>query len=194
MGAVANDSCPEGTSLDPSTGECEGPPSCSDSQGQDAPFPQGPVPDDGQSLGASRLSCNKSNHCEVLSGYRASGGSMIKDSFYTGEDCVGNPDDYSDCSYYGSCDGQTPPEPEDLEDPWDGCTKPYVDSAFVCREDTDGDGKPNPDAPYDDKAICDHDSSGKFSCRLGSFDKDEPTRPTEPTEPTEPDGDVSHGG
>ncbi|MEZ8297355.1 hypothetical protein AB6D11_26535 [Vibrio splendidus] len=165
--------------------------SCSDSKGKDAPFPQSPVPDDGQSLGSSRLSCNTGNHCEVLSGYRVSGGSMIKDSFYTGEDCVGNPNDYTDCPYYGSCGGQTPPEPDDLEDPWDGCTKPYVDSAFVCREDTDGDGKPNHDAPYDDGAYCDHDSSGKFSCSGGSFDKD---KPTDPVKPTEPDGDVSHGG
>lgn len=169
----------------------QAPETCEDKKGKDAPFPQGPVPDDGQSLGSSRLSCNTGNHCEILSGYRASNGSMVKDSFYTGEDCVGNPDDYTDCPYYGSCDGQTPPEEEDLEDPWDGCTKPYVDSAFVCREDTDGDGKPNPDAPYDDGAYCDHDSSGKFSCSGGSFDKD---KPTGPVEPTEPDGDVSHGG
>ncbi|MEZ8202357.1 hypothetical protein [Vibrio splendidus] len=182
--------CPSGQVRNPNTGLCETP-TCSDSKGKDGPFPQGPVPDDGQSLGASRLSCDTGIMCEVLSGYRASNGSMIKDSFYTGEDCVGNPDDYSDCPYYGSCDGQTPPEPDDLEDPWNGCTKPYVDSAFVCRQDTDGDGYPNPDAPYDDKAICDHDSSGKFSCRLGSFDKD---KPTDPIEPTEPDGDVSHGG
>lgn len=167
------------------------PPSCSDVQGQDAPFPQGAVPDDGQSLGASRLSCSTSNMCEVLSGYRASGGSMIKDSFYTGEDCVGSSDDYANCQYYGGCGGGTPPEPDDLEDPWDGCTKPYVDSAFVCRGDTDGDGRPNPDAPYDDGAYCDHDSSGKFSCSGGSYDKDEPT---DPIEPTEPDGDISHGG
>ncbi|MEZ9204956.1 hypothetical protein AB4151_21605 [Vibrio splendidus] len=190
---AANDdlTCENGSIWDPITQSCPPNENCPDLQGQDAPFPQGPVPDDGQSLGSSRLSCDISNKCEVLSGYRASGGSMIKDSFYTGKDCVGNPEDYADCSYYGSCDGGTPPEPEDLEDPWEGCTKPYVDSAFVCREDTDGDGKPNPDAPYDDKAICDHDSSGKFSCRLGSFDKDEPT---DPIEPTEPDGDVSHGG
>ncbi|MDH5922966.1 hypothetical protein L8R85_18225 [Vibrio splendidus] len=166
-------------------------PTCNDEKGKDAPFPSGPVPDDGQSLGSSRMSCNTSNMCEVLSGYRASNGSMVKDSFYTGEDCVGNANDYANCPYYGSCDGQTPPDEEDLEDPWDGCTKPYVDSAFVCREDTDGDGKPNPDAPYDDGAYCDHDSSGKFSCSGGSFDKD---KPTDPVEPTEPDGDISHGG
>lgn len=183
--------CPSQTALNPETGKCEPPLECSEYQGQDAPFPQGAVPDDGQSLGASRLSCDTNYMCEVLSGYRASNGAMIKDSFYTGEDCVGNSDDYADCPYYGSCNGQIPPEPDDLEDPWNGCTKPYVDSAFVCREDTDGDGYPNPDAPYDDKAICDHDSSGKFSCRLGSFDKDEPI---DPIEPTEPDGDVSHGG
>lgn len=164
-------------------------PVCEDLKGSDAPFPSGSVPDDGQSLGSSRLSCDTSKMCEVLSGYRASGGSMIKDSFYTGKDCVGNPEDYADCSYYGSCNGGTPPEPEDLEDPWEGCTKPYVDSAFVCREDTDGDGKPNPDAPYDDGAYCDHDSSGKFVCSGGSFDKD---KPTDPVEPTEPDGDISN--
>ena len=185
-------SCPSGTVLNPDSGKCEDiPVGCSTSQGKDAPFPQGPVPDDGQSLGSSRLSCDTSNHCEVLSGYRASNGSMIKDSFYTGEDCVGNENDYSNCPYYGSCDGKTPPEPDALEDPWDGCTKPYVDSAFVCREDTDGDGKPNTDAPYDDKAICEHDSSGKFSCVLGSYDDREPV---DPIAPTEPDGDVSHGG
>ncbi|WP_086969830.1 hypothetical protein [Vibrio coralliirubri] len=182
--------CPSGQERNPNTGVCEQP-TCSNSKGKDAPFPQGPVPNDGESLGASRLSCDTGVMCEVLSGYRAANGSMIKDSFYTGEDCVGNQNDYANCPYYGSCDGQTPPEPEDLENPWEGCTKPYVDSAFVCREDTDGDGKPNPDAPYDDGAYCDHDSSGKFVCSGGSFDKD---KPTEPVEPTEPDGDVSHGG
>ncbi|MCC4856532.1 hypothetical protein LMH78_12020 [Vibrio lentus] len=185
--------CPVNTVYNVTTKQCESetPTNCADEKGKDAPFPQGPVPDDGQSLGSSRLSCDSGNSCEVLSGYRASNGSMIKDSFYTGENCVGTPDDYEDCPYYGSCDGQTPPDEEDLEDPWDGCSKPYVDSAFVCREDTDGDGKPNPDAPYDDGAYCDHDSSGKFSCSGGSFDKD---KPTDPVEPTEPDGDVSHGG
>ncbi|CAK3024844.1 hypothetical protein [Vibrio crassostreae] len=165
--------------------------SCSDSKGKDAPFPQGPLPDDDLSMGASRLSCNTGNMCEVLSGYRAANDRIIKDSFYTGEDCVGNSNDYANCPYYGSCDGQSPPEPDDLEEPWNGCKKPYIDQPFVCREDTDGDGRPNPDAPYDDAAICDYDSSGKFSCRLGSFDND---KPTDPIEPTEPDGDVSHGG
>lgn len=164
-------------------------PTCADEQGKDAPFPSGPVPDDGQSLGASRLSCNTSNMCEVLSGYRASNGSMIKDSFYTGENCVGSEPDYANCPYYGGCGGETPPEPDDLEDPWEGCSKPYVDSAFVCREDTDGDGRPNPDAPYDDGAYCDHDSSGKFSCKGGSYDKEEPT---DPSKPTEPDGEISN--
>ncbi len=179
--------CPNGQQLSPD-GICEAP-SCSDRQGEDAPFPQGPVPDDGNSLGASRLSCNTGTMCEVLSGYRVSSGSMIKDSFYTGEDCVGSEGDYADCPYYGSCDGETPPEPDDLEEPWNGCEKPFVDSAFVCREDTDGDGRPNPDAPYDDGAYCDHDSSGKFSCTGGSYDKEEPT---DPSKPTEPDGEISN--
>ncbi|WP_146449888.1 hypothetical protein [Vibrio kanaloae] len=187
---AAASACPDGSSNQ--GGFCEeAPTSCPDEQGKDAPFPSGPLPDDGLSMGASRLSCDTGKMCEVLSGYRAANDRIIKDSFYTGEDCVGEPNDYANCPYYGSCDGQTPPDEEDLEDPWPGCTKPYVDSPFVCREDTDGDGKPNPDAPYDDAAICDYDSSGKFSCRLGSFDKDEPT---DPIEPTEPDGDVSHGG
>lgn len=180
--------CPPGYTLN-SDGVCVKIPTCSDSKGKDAPFPQGPVPDDGQSLGASRLSCDTGIMCEVLSGYRVANGNMIKDSFYTGEDCVGEPNDYADCPYYGSCDGQTPPEPDDLEDPWEDCSKPYVDSAFVCREDTDGDGRPNPDAPYDDGAYCDYDSSGKFSCTGGSYDKD---TPTDPSEPTEPDGDISN--
>ncbi|MEZ8360839.1 hypothetical protein AB6C40_11175 [Vibrio splendidus] len=187
--------CPSGQALNPENGKCEDiPVGCSASKGKDAPFPQGPLPDDGLSMAASRLSCNTGNMCEVLSGYRAANDRIIKDSFYTGEDCVGNPNDYANCPYYGSCDGQTPPEPDDLEEPWDGCVKPYIDQPFVCREDTDGDGRPNSDAPYDDKAICEHDSSGKFSCVLGSFDDREPTQPTDPIEPTEPDGDVSHGG
>ncbi|CAK2011931.1 Methyl-accepting chemotaxis protein [Vibrio crassostreae] len=193
---IGSEQCPDGQELNPLTGKCEYPlpppdDSCSDEKGKDAPFPQGPLPDDGLSMGASRLSCDTGKMCEVLSGYRAANDRIIKDSFYTGEDCVGNSNDYANCPYYGSCDGQSPPEPDDLEEPWNGCKKPYIDQPFVCREDTDGDGRPNPDAPYDDAAICDYDSSGKFSCRLGSFDND---KPTDPIEPTEPDGDVSHGG
>lgn len=179
-------SCPSNTEMNPSSGICEEP-TCDLLSGKDAPWPSGPVPDDGKGMGASRQSCDTSNRCEVLSGYRAANGSMVKDSFYTGADCPAD-GDYSQCPYYGGC-GSGGEQP-DLEDPYEGCKKPYVESPFVCPKDTDGDGKPNPDAPFDDKAICEHDSSGKFSCRLGSYDLASPD--PLPTTPTEPDIDIDN--
>ncbi|NOH96291.1 hypothetical protein [Vibrio sp. 99-70-13A1] len=172
-------------------GLCEEPPldECAELKGDDAPFPSGPVPDDGLAITASRLYCVLGSRCEALKGYRAVNGSLVRDAFYTGEHCP--PDgDYEQCQYFGGCGGETPPDEEEIDEPFAGCKKPYVESPFVCPKDTDGDGIPNEDAEFDDAANCEHDSSGKFSCSGGSFDNI-PTDPTTPTEPTDPDGNVT---
>jgi hypothetical protein len=192
--------CPEDEEMDPNTGECKPPfKGCADLKGKTAPWPQGQIPDDGKPITTDRQYCEIGLMCEAIAGYYANSDGFGKDSFYTGTDCVGDENDYAECPYYGGCDGDVPPEDDQLEEPWEGCEKPYVEQPFVCRKDTDGDGKPNLDAEYDDAAICDYDSNGKFSCSLGSFEPEEPTDPdptepdpTDPTDPTEPDGDISN--
>ena len=191
--------CPPGTVYSETEKKCIELVTCSNSKGKTAPWPQGQIPDDGKPLTTLRQYCVVANLCEAVAGYYANSEGFGKDSFYTGNDCVGGENDYVDCPYYGGCDGATPPEDDQLEEPWEGCEKPYVEQPFVCRKDTDGDGKPNLDAEYDDAAICDYDSNGKFSCSLGSFEPEKPTDPdptepdpTDPTDPTEPDGDISN--
>ena len=164
-------------------------PTCDTLKGTDASIPPGPIPDDGRPITADRLFCDTSSMCEALRGYTASSSGLQRDSFYTGEDCVDG-GDYGSCPYYGGCDGQTPPEDDFLEEPFAGCEKPYVESAFVCPKDTDGDGIPNDGADFDDAAYCEHDSAGNFSCSGGSFD-DSPTDPITPIEPTQPDGNIT---
>tara|TARA_Y100001960_G_scaffold241631_1_gene255468 strand:- start:4662 stop:6326 length:1665 start_codon:yes stop_codon:yes gene_type:complete len=198
------DTCPVDKPIyNESTRTCLPRVTCSDSKGKTAPWPQGQIPDDGKPLTTLRQYCVIGRMCEAVAGYYANSDGFGKDSFFTGNDCVGDENDYADCPYYGGCDGATPPEDDQLEEPWEGCEKPYVEQPFVCRKDTDGDGRPNPDAEYDDAAICDYDSNGKFSCSLGSFDPDpdpdpdpEPDPEPDPTEPdpdpTEPDGDISN--
>lgn len=184
-------SCPSGTSKNPSTGKCEVPnPVCETLSGQDAPSPQSPIPKDGKPITATRLSCNTSNYCEVANGYSASGGSLVKDSFYTGNNCSGYQEggdnsaldnQYEQCSYYGGCGSGDAEEPQP---PWEGCKKPFESSDYVCKKDTDGDGRPNNEQEeYDDAAYCNHGDDGSFSCSGGSFDD----------QPDNGDGDNGNG-
>lgn len=161
----SSSSCPSGQELNDS-GECGAPETCEDKATQDAPWPSSPIPNDGKPMTASRYFCH--NSCEARAGYSASNGSLLKEAFYTGNECVGNSDDYNECPYYGGCEGGDAPEPDPAPE---GCEKPFEDVAYVCRQDLDGDGKPDPDAPFDEEAYCGHDSSGSFVCSGGSYDR-----------------------
>ncbi len=175
-------SCPSGTNWSDTEKKCIEPVTCSSKKGKNAPWPSSPIPDDGQPLTQLRQFCDTNDMCEAVAGYSASGGTLQKDSFYTGNDCVGEQNDYAECPYYGGC-GQ--PEP-DLPDPWPHCEKPFEDDDFVCRQDLDGDGQPDADAPYDNDARCNYNSSNEFECTGGSFDQTDPTDPTDPVDPTDP--------
>lgn len=171
--------CPTGQEI--IDGKCQVPPIiCADKKGEDAPSintaPPGPFQKDVQY-------CDTATMCEAQRSYYAAGGSMYKDFFYTGNDCVGSQEDYAECPWYGAC-GEKAPEPEPA---FDGCEKPYADQDWICRQDVDGDGMPNVDAPFDVRAVCGHDSGGKFYCKGGSFtDNPDPTDPTKDI--TDPSG------
>lgn len=190
--------CPEGQIVNPATRQCETPPPCSALEGEDAPWPVGHLPNDDKPITAQRLYCDTYKMCEAVAGYTAYqttlGPTIIKDSYYTGGKCSDNFSGNDDCQYMGtSCDTPAPPEPE-LEDPYPGCKKPYVEVPFVCPEDTDGDGIPNPDAPFDDAANCSHDESGKFSCTGGTFDPETPNPNPDPDPNPEPNPDPDPDG
>ncbi|WP_295890922.1 hypothetical protein [uncultured Vibrio sp.] len=151
---------------------------CSALSGIDAPFPTGNVPDDGKPLTATRQFCNINNYCEGVVSYTASNGSVTRSSFYTGYSCAGYEeggdnsalDEYAQCGYYGCSEHPSTGNDGDVQTPPLGCEKPYEDVDFVCREDTDGDGYPNLNAPYDTAAHCKFDYYGEFSCQGGSYE------------------------
>ncbi|MDG2595928.1 methyl-accepting chemotaxis protein [Vibrio parahaemolyticus] len=108
------ESCPDGTSLNPDTGQCE--PSkkhCEELKAKDAPSP-GFIPDDGQPLTTTRYYCETATMCEAKQSYFASGGDLVKESYYTGNECVGSADDYTNDPYYPPI---TQPDDPDVTDP-----------------------------------------------------------------------------
>ncbi len=88
--------------------QCNGD-SCEDLKAKDAP-PPGVIPDDGQSSAATRYYCDVSTMCEARQSYFASGGDLYKESYYTGNKCVGSSDDYTNDPYYPPI---TEPDPDD---------------------------------------------------------------------------------
>lgn len=146
--------------LNTSTGACEPPKeSCEDLKATDAPS-IGTVPNDGLAITASRIYCVTSNMCEAVSSYRASGGSLVRDTYYTGNECVGDAEDYADDPYYPN---QNEPLPN-------GCVESGISATpYFCNEDSDGDGTPDETGNLDPYATCDYNSSGKFGCSGGSF-------------------------
>jgi hypothetical protein len=178
-------SCPSGTELNPDTGRCEAPPqeTCEDRKVQNAPG-VGTVPNDGKAITATRYYCDASTMCEAIQTYTANNGNLLKNNYYTGNDCVGSEGDYDESPWYG--DSPKDPLP-------DGCTPhPYLeDGGYFCNKDNDGDGKPDLDADIDNDAVCDYDSDGHFSCTGGSYDK--PFEVTDPTTPIDDTPDFEGG-
>lgn len=178
-------SCPSGTELNPDTGRCEAPPqeTCEDRKAKNAPG-VGTVPNDGKSITATRYYCDSSTMCEAIQTYTANDGNLLKNNYYTGNDCVGSEGDYDESPWYG----------EKPKDPLpNGCSPhPYLeDGGYFCNKDNDGDGKPDLDADIDNDAVCDYDSDGHFSCSGGSFDK--PFEVTDPTNPIDDTPDFEGG-
>ncbi|MBY8187528.1 hypothetical protein KW513_04400 [Vibrio fluvialis] len=177
-------SCPDGMELN-EQGVCEAPPElqCIDRKAQNAPG-VGTVPDDGKAITATRYYCDASTMCEAIQTYTATNGNLLKNNYYTGNDCVGSEEDYDDSPWYG----------EKEKDPLpNGCTPhPYLeDGGYFCNKDNDGDGKPDLDADIDNDAVCDYDSDGHFSCSGGSYDK--PFEVTDPTTPIDDTPDFEGG-
>ncbi|EOH0513049.1 hypothetical protein ACNPDE_001202 [Vibrio fluvialis] len=178
-------SCPSGTELNPDTGRCEAPPqeTCEDRKAKNAPG-VGTVPNDGKSITATRYYCDSSTMCEAIQTYTANDGNLLKNNYYTGNDCVGSEGDYDESPWYG----------EKPKDPLpNGCSPhPYLeDGGYFCNKDNDGDGKPDLDADIDNDAVCDYDSDGHFSCSGGSYDK--PFEVTDPTTPIDDTPDFEGG-
>lgn len=177
--------CPEGTEFVEATNSCEAPPQvlCEDRKAQNAPG-VGTVPDDGKAITATRYYCDASTMCEAIQTYTATNGNLLKNNYYTGNDCVGSEEDYDGSPWYG----------EKPKDPLpNGCTPhPYLeDGGYFCNKDNDGDGKPDLDADIDNDAVCDYDSDGHFSCTGGSYDK--PFEVTDPTNPIDDTPDFEGG-
>ncbi|KJY76355.1 hypothetical protein [Vibrio nigripulchritudo] len=164
--------CPDDKEPD-ETGKCVVPPFvCSEHVGEDAPAtnkaPSG-------AFQALMQYCDTSTMCEAVRQYGSSGGSLTKSFYYTGAECVGEYEDYAECDIYGGCE-TPPPEPEPA---WEGCSIPYEGMDYICPQDTDGDGRPDAGAPFDTRAYCNHDESGKFGCVGGTYTQSEPI--TDPT-------------
>lgn len=174
-------SCPSGTELN-SEGKCDAP-TCENRKAQDSPG-IGTVPDDGKAITATRYYCDVNTMCEAQQSYSASNGSLIKNNFYTGNDCVGSEEDYDETPWYQYASKDPLPE---------GCTPDlYTETGgYFCNKDTDGDGKPDLEADLDVDAVCDYDSDGHFSCSGGSYDK--PFESTDPTNPIDETPDFEGG-
>ncbi len=110
--------CPIGEELNPATGQCEPPPpTCEELKAKDAPAPDF-IPEDGQALTATRYYCDTSNMCEAQQSYFASAGDLVKENYYTGNDCVGSEEDYTNDPYYPPVTEPTDPiDPTDPTDP-----------------------------------------------------------------------------
>ncbi|EKO3426337.1 hypothetical protein NTK89_002336 [Vibrio fluvialis] len=185
ISATPTGGCPSGTELNPTTGRCETPPqeTCEDRKAKNAPG-VGTVPNDGKAITATRYYCDASTMCEAIQTYTANNGNLLKNNYYTGNDCVGSEGDYDESPWYG--DSPKDPLP-------DGCTPhPYLeDGGYFCNKDNDGDGKPDLDTDIDNDAVCDYDSDGHFSCTGGSYDK--PFEVTDPTTPIDDTPDFEGG-
>lgn len=106
--------CPEGYVRDDESGNCELPPkTCEELKAKDAPSP-GFIPEDGQPLTTTRYYCETTRMCEAKQSYFASGGDLVKESYYTGNECVGSADDYTNDPYYPPI---TQPDDPDVTDP-----------------------------------------------------------------------------
>ncbi|ELV8595713.1 hypothetical protein QNE22_003103 [Vibrio fluvialis] len=177
-------SCPDGMELN-DQGVCEAPPElqCIDRKAQNAPG-VATVPDDGKAITATRYYCEVSTMCEAIQTYTANDGNLLKNNYYTGNDCVGSESDYDDSPWYGEKENDPLPN---------GCSPhPYLESGgYFCNKDNDGDGKPDLDADIDNDAVCDYDSDGHFSCTGGSYDK--PFEVTDPTNPIDDTPDFEGG-
>ncbi|NHN73991.1 hypothetical protein [Vibrio fluvialis] len=173
--------CPAGMELN-DAGKCVVP-SCEDRKAKNAPGVSA-VPDDGKAITATRYYCDSSTMCEAIQTYTANNGNLLKNNYYTGNNCVGSPEDYADDPWYGEKENDPLPE---------GCTPhPYLeDGGYFCNKDNDGDGKPDLDADIDNDAVCDYDSDGHFSCSGGSYDK--PFEVTDPTTPIDDTPDFEGG-
>ncbi|ELV8681520.1 hypothetical protein H8F18_06920 [Vibrio fluvialis] len=174
-------SCPTGMELN-DAGKCVVP-SCEDRKAKNAPG-VGTVPNDGKAITATRYYCDSSTMCEAIQTYTANDGNLLKNNYYTGNNCVGSPEDYADDPWYGQKENDPLPN---------GCTPhPYLeDGGYFCNKDNDGDGKPDLDADIDNDAVCDYDSDGHFSCSGGSYDK--PFEVTDPTTPIDDTPDFEGG-
>ncbi|WJG23876.1 hypothetical protein [Vibrio furnissii] len=176
-------SCPDNYVLDPTTLICVPPITCEDRKAQDSPG-IGTVPDDGKAITATRYYCDVNTMCEAQQSYSASNGGLIKNNFYTGNDCVGSAEDYEETPWYQYASKDPLPE---------GCTPDlYTETGgYFCNKDTDGDGKPDLESDLDVDAVCDYDSDGHFSCSGGSYDK--PFESTDPTNPIDETPDFEGG-
>ncbi|MBY8030057.1 hypothetical protein KW464_12415 [Vibrio fluvialis] len=175
-------SCPEGMTYDPKTGQCALP-SCEDRKAKNAPG-VGTVPNDGKAITATRYYCDSSTMCEAIQTYTANDGNLLKNNYYTGNNCVGSEGDYDESPWYG----------EKPKDPLpNGCSPhPYLeDGGYFCNKDNDGDGNPDAESDIDNDAVCDYDSEGHFSCSGGSYDK--PFEVTDPTTPIDDTPDFEGG-
>ncbi|QTH11276.1 hypothetical protein, partial [Vibrio fluvialis] len=73
---------------------------CEDRKAQNAPG-VGTVPNDGKAITATRYYCDASTMCEAIQTYTATNGNLLKNNYYTGNDCVGSEEDYDDSPWYG---------------------------------------------------------------------------------------------
>lgn len=176
--------CPEGTVPDNQTGACvPDESSCESRKAQDSPG-IGTIPDDGKAITATRYYCDVNTMCEAQQSYSASNGSLIKNNFYTGNDCVGSEEDYDETPWYQYASKDPLPE---------GCTHDlYTETGgYFCNKDTNGDGNPDLESDLDVDAVCDYDSDGHFSCSGGSYDK--PFESPDPTNPIDETPDFEGG-
>ncbi|MBY8098340.1 hypothetical protein KW475_07640 [Vibrio fluvialis] len=144
----------------------------------------GTVPNDGKAITATRYYCDSSTMCEAIQTYTANDGNLLKNNYYTGNNCVGSEGDYDESPWYG----------EKPKDPLpNGCSPhPYLeDGGYFCNKDNDGDGNPDAESDIDNDAVCDYDSEGHFSCSGGSYDK--PFEVTDPTTPIDDTPDFEGG-
>nr|WP_321460776.1 chemotaxis protein [uncultured Vibrio sp.] len=105
--------CPEGYVRDDQSGNCELPPAtCEELKAKDAPAPTF-IPDDGQAMTATRYYCDINRMCEAQQSYFASAGDLVKENYYTGNECVGSAEDYTNDPYYPPVTEPDSPDPED---------------------------------------------------------------------------------
>ncbi len=97
--------CPEGTKYNSSTNSCIEE-TCDDLKGKDAVSP-GYYPDDGLGAGATRYFCDIGTMCEARHGYFASNGSLYSETYFTGNECVGSEEDYTNNPWYVDDTGET---------------------------------------------------------------------------------------